>query len=101
MKTLVSFLKVTLIGGLLVVLPLWVSLLLLLKAIKGAMAMLLPIAKLLPQTVVHEKIVALVLLLVICFVVGLLIRTGPGRRFGDWLTQHILTAFPASRSCAA
>jgi hypothetical protein len=45
MKTITKFLKVTLIGGLLVVLPVWVSLLLLLKAIKGAMAMLLPIAK--------------------------------------------------------
>src|SRR4029453_2637732 len=94
MKTLVRFLKVTLVGGLLVVLPIWVSLLLLLKAIKGAMAMLLPIAKLLPQWFVHEKVAALVLLLVICFVVGLLIRTGPGRRFGDWLSQHILDRIP-------
>lgn len=78
MKTITKFLKVTLVGGLLVVLPLWVSLLLLLKAIKGALAMLLPIAKLLPQAVVHEKVVALGLLLVICFVVGLIIRTQPG-----------------------
>ena len=36
MKTITKFLKVTLVGGLLVVLPVWVSLLLLLKAIKGA-----------------------------------------------------------------
>jgi uncharacterized membrane protein len=94
MKTLVRFLKVTLVGGLLVVLPVWVSLLLLLKAIKGAMAMLLPIAKLLPQWFVHEKVAALVLLLVICFVVGLLIRTEPGRRFGDWLAGHIFDRIP-------
>ena len=51
MKTITKFLKVTLVGGLLVVLPVWVSLLLLLKAIKGALAMLLPIAKLLPQRI--------------------------------------------------
>jgi hypothetical protein len=94
MKTITKFLKVTLVGGLLVVLPVWVSLLLLLKAINGALAMLLPIAKLLPQWFVHEKVAALVLLLVICFVVGLLIRTGPGRRFGDWLSQHILDRIP-------
>jgi uncharacterized protein (DUF2252 family) len=31
---------------------------------------------------------------VICFVVGLLIRTEPGRRFGDWLSQHILDRIP-------
>jgi len=94
MKTITRFLKVTLVGGLLVVLPVWVSLLLLLKAIKGAMAMLLPIAKLLPQWFVHEKVAALVLLLAICLVVGLLIRTEPGWRFGGWLSQHILDRIP-------
>ena len=94
MKTLVQFLKITLVGGLLVVLPLWVSLLLLFKAIKGAMAMLLPIAKLLPQWIVHEKITALVLLLLICFAVGLFIRTGPGKQIGQWITQHILDRIP-------
>src|SRR5437867_10087673 len=94
MKTLIKFLKVTLVGGLLVVLPMWVSLLLLLKPIKGALAMLLPIAKLLPQWFVHEKVVALALLLVICFVVGLFIRTRPGKRIGHWLTQHIFDRIP-------
>ncbi len=94
MKTITKFLKVTLVGGLLVVLPVWVSLLLLLKAIKGAMAMLLPIAKLLPETVVHEKIVALVLLLAICLVVGLLTRTRLGMRIGHWITQHIFDRIP-------
>jgi uncharacterized membrane protein len=94
MKTLTKFLKMTLVGGLLVVLPLWVSLLLLLKAIKGAMAMLLPIAKLLPQWFVHEKVAALGLLLVICFVVGLLARTRPGKQVGEWLSGHILDRIP-------
>jgi uncharacterized membrane protein len=94
MKTIAKFLKLTVVGGLLVVLPIWVSLLLLFKAIKGAMAMLLPIAKLLPQWFVHEKIVALGLLLVICFVVGLFIRTRPGKRIGHWLTQHIFERIP-------
>ena len=35
MKTLTDFLRMTLVGGLLIVLPLWVSLLLLFKAING------------------------------------------------------------------
>jgi uncharacterized membrane protein len=94
MKSLLQFLKITLVGGLLVVLPLWLSLLLLFKAIKGAMAMLVPIVKLLPQTVVHERIVALLLLLLICFGVGLLIRTEAGKRIGDWLEKHLLGRLP-------
>lgn len=94
MKTLTNFFKVTLIGGLLIVLPVWVSLLLLVKAIKSAQAALLPIAKLLPQWVVHEKVTALVLLLLICFVVGLLIRTRLGQRLGEWIADHILGRIP-------
>jgi uncharacterized membrane protein len=94
MKTLVKFLKVTLVGGLLVVLPLWVSLLLLLKAINGALKLLLPIAKLLPQTIVHEKVVALGLLLLICFVVGLITRTRSGQRVGHWISENILSRIP-------
>jgi uncharacterized membrane protein len=94
MKTLVKFLKVTLVGGLLVVLPLWVSLLLLLKAINGALKLLLPIAKLLPQTIVHEKVVALGLLLLICFLVGLITRTRSGQRVGHWISENILSRIP-------
>src|SRR5262245_64381302 len=94
MKTLVQFLKMTLVGGLLVVLPLWVSLLLLFKAIKGALAVLQPIAKLVPQRFVHHDVVALCLLVLICFGVGLLIRTELGKRIGDWLEQHLLGRLP-------
>jgi uncharacterized membrane protein len=94
MKTITKFLKVTLVGGLLVVLPVWVSLLLLLKAIKGAMAMLLPIAKLVPQRFVHHDVIALCLLVLICFGVGLLIRTELGKGIGDWLEQHLLGRLP-------
>jgi uncharacterized membrane protein len=94
MKTLVKFLKVTLVGGLLVVLPLWVSLLLLLKAINGALKLILPIAKLLPQTIVHEKVVALGLLLLICFLVGLITRTRSGQRVGHWISENILSRIP-------
>jgi len=94
MKALGNFLKLTLIGGLLIVLPTWVTLLLLLKGIKAAVAMLLPIAKLLPQTIVHEKITALILLLLICFVVGLLVRLGPIQRVREWLAQHIFERLP-------
>ena len=94
MKAVTAFLKMTLVGGLLVVLPLWVSLLLLLKAIKSALALLQPIAKLVPQKFVHHDVVALCLLILICFAVGLLIRTRLGQRIGDWLEQHLLGKIP-------
>src|SRR5262245_20139072 len=94
MKTITTFVKVTLVGGMLIVLPLWVSLLLLLKAIKGVLAVLQPIAKLVPQRFVHHDVVALCLLILICFGIGLLIRTEFGKRIGDWLEQHLLGRLP-------
>ena len=94
MKPLFEFVKMTLVGGLLVVLPLWVTLLLLFKAIKGALAVLAPIAKLVPQGFVHHDVMALCLLVLICFAVGLLIRTKLGQRIGDWLEQHLLGRLP-------
>ena len=94
MKTLLRFLKLTLVGGLLVVLPLWVSLLLLFKAIKGALAVLQPIVKLVPQKFVHHDVVAFCLLVLICLGVGLAIRTELGQHIGDWLEQHLLGRLP-------
>jgi len=94
MKTLTDFLRMTLVGGLLVVLPLWVSVLLLVKAIKSALVVLHPLAKLLPQTLVHPNVVAFCLLVLICFAVGLLIRTRLGQRIGDWLEHHFLGRIP-------
>jgi uncharacterized membrane protein len=94
MKTLFAFVKMTLIGGLLVVLPIWLTVLLLVKAISGALIVLKPIAALLPQTVVHDDLVALALLLVICFGTGLLLRARAVQRFGQWLERHTLECMP-------
>jgi len=97
MKALTQFLKVTLVGGLLVVLPVWLSLLLLLKAISSALKLLQPIAKMVPQQVVHHDAVAVCLLIVICFSVGLLTRTRFGQQIGDWLDEHVLGRIPGFR----
>jgi uncharacterized membrane protein len=94
MKTLIEFVKITLIGGLLVLLPIWLTVLLLLKAINGAISLLRPLARLMPESVAHEDLVAFVLLLVICFVVGLMMRTRLVQRFGRWQEQHIFERIP-------
>ena len=99
MKRLIDFVKMTLIGGLLVVLPIWLAVLLLVKAIKGALLVLKPIAALLPQQVVNDYLVAFALLLAICFVTGLLMSARPVQRLGQWLERHILEHMPGL--CAA
>jgi uncharacterized membrane protein len=82
------------IGGLLIVLPVWVTVLLLLKAVKSALAMLRPLAKTLPQNVVHADVVALALLVLICFLLGLLVRTLAGQHLRDWMAVHFFDRIP-------
>ena len=86
--------KATLLGGLLVVLPVWLAVLLLLKAVKGLLMVLGPIARLLPQSFVHENLAALVIFLAVCFVIGMLMRTRLIRRLGRWLEQHLFEPIP-------
>ncbi len=80
MKTLAEFTKTTLIGGLLIILPIYVTLLLLAKAVTGVLALLAPVTAQLPAGVEFRQLIAIALLVAICFVVGLIVRTGPGLR---------------------
>src|SRR4029453_19419360 len=68
MKALVEFLKTTLIGGLLIVVPTYLTVLLLGKALKGMVALLGPIVALLPERLHHfSQILAIVLVGLVCF----------------------------------
>jgi uncharacterized membrane protein len=95
MKALSEFLKTTLIGGLLIVVPIYFTLLLLGKALKGIVALLAPIVALLPERVHHfEQILAIVLVVLVCFVLGLIARTGLGRRAIEVFERRVLERLP-------
>jgi uncharacterized membrane protein len=95
MKVLVEFLKTTLIGGLLIVVPTYLAVLLLAKAVGGLLALLGPIVALLPQGVQHfGRILAIVLVVLVCFVLGLIARTGVGRRAIEAFERHVLERLP-------
>ena len=79
MKFAREFVANTLIGGALVVLPLYLAVLLLLKGMQAVAGLVRPVARLLPQWMPAENILALLLVLVVCFVVGLAVRTRAGR----------------------
>lgn len=95
MKALVEFLKTTLIGGLLIVVPVYLTLLLLGKALKGMVALLAPIVALLPERVHHfGQILAIVLVVLVCFMLGLIARTGLGRRAIEAFERRVLERMP-------
>jgi uncharacterized membrane protein len=94
MKFAREFVKTALIGGGLVVLPLYLAVLLLLKGMQAVAGLVRPIAGLLPQWMPAENILALLLVLVVCFVVGLAVRTRAGRSIRDRMEVSVFGKIP-------
>lgn len=94
MRTLAEFTKTTLIGGVLVVLPIYIAVLLLAKTVSGLLALLAPVTEHIPATVEFRQIVAILLIVMICFVIGLIVRTGPGLRAQNAFEHAILEKLP-------
>ena len=94
MKAVLRFLRTCLLGGALVVLPAWLALLLLFKAVMKLEVFVKPVTKLLPDGVLHPRVVAVAMLVVVCFFVGALVRTAFGRRAKGVLEGHVLERIP-------
>jgi len=97
MKTMAEFAKTTLIGGLLIILPLYLCLLLLAKAAMGLLALINPIAAQIPASVQFREVVAILLIAAICFIAGLIVRTGPGLYAKNAFERAILEKLPGYR----
>ena len=94
MKTLAEFTKTTLIGGILIILPIYVAILLLLKALSGLLTAVKPIAAGIPAAVEFKQLLAIVVLVAICFITGLVVRTGPGLRAKNAFEGAVLSKLP-------
>ena len=94
MKGLAELTKTTLIGGLLVVLPIYLSILLLAKTLSGMLALLSPVAATIPVDGQFRQVIAILVMLAVCLVAGIIVRTGPGRRAKNVLEHSVLERIP-------
>jgi len=94
MKALAEFIRTTLIGGVLVLTPIYLVLLLLLKAFSGLMALIAPVTARLPAAAEFRQLLAILIILAACFVAGLVVRTGPGARGVRELQRRVLEKIP-------
>ena len=85
MKLVREFITSTIVGGLFVVVPVYLAVLLLLKGMQSVGALVRPVAALLPAWMPAEGLVSLLLVLAICFIVGIAVRTKAGRAVGSRL----------------
>ena len=101
MNSIKSFLKATLVGGLMFLVPVVLVALVLRHALQFAGKIAQPIAAVLPVShlggVAIATIIAVAILLCIALLAGLLSRTGPGRRVTHWFEESILGGMPQYR----
>src|SRR5437899_1806994 len=79
MKKLLVVVAKTLLGGLLVIVPIYLAVLVLLKGMKSVVLLVRPFALLLPDWFPAEKALSLLLVLLICTLIGFAVRTRAGR----------------------
>jgi len=94
MKAAREFATSTIIGGVFVVVPVYLAIVLLLKGMQSVAGLVRPIAALLPDSVPAESVLSLVLLLVFCFVVGMAVRTRTGRAVRERLEVVFFERLP-------
>ncbi len=83
-----------LISGLITVVPTYPAGLLLLMAMASVLGLGSPFARLLPEWLPAENLLALLLLLVVCFVVGVAVRTAAGRAARERLEKSLFSRLP-------
>jgi uncharacterized membrane protein len=93
-RTVGEFVKVTLVGGLLVIVPVCLVVMLLLKVFSTVVELVHPLAARLPTGVRFANFVSLLLIVAACFIVGLLVRTPTGRRAGAFMDRRVLGRVP-------
>ena len=99
MKRILDFFKTTVVGGLFVLLPVILVYLALSEVIDVLVAMATPIADLFfpdkLEGIEFPALIALALLVGVSFILGVIMLSDTGRRFGNWIERIILGRLPA------
>jgi uncharacterized membrane protein len=94
MKFLRDFVGTTVVGGLVVLVPLYLAVLLVAKLMETVVGVVKPIANVLPAWLPAERLLSLLLVLLIGFGVGLLVRTTRGAAMRDQLERSLFGKLP-------
>ena len=94
MKNLFVLVGRALLHGLLVIVPIYLAVLLLLKGMKSLTGLVRPFALLLPDWIPGEMALSLLLVIVICVLVGAVVRTRTGRVARERLERTFFGRIP-------
>jgi uncharacterized membrane protein len=94
MKYAREFVTSTVVGGLFIVVPVYLAVVLLLKGMKAVGGLVRPIAVLIPDWLPAEGLLSLVLVLAVCFLVGMAVRTRSGRAVRERMEMVFFERLP-------
>ena len=94
MKRFFALLKTTLLGGVIVVLPAWLAVLLVLKALSHLQIFVKPVSSHLPHSMAHPRVIAILILIGLCFLVGAAIQTAIGQKAEHAAERAVLEKIP-------
>ena len=94
MKKPLAFVARAMFSGLLVLGPVYLSILVLLKGMKSVVGLVRPFALLLPEWFPAEKALSLVLVLLICFLIGAAVLTRSGRMARERVERYVFQRIP-------
>jgi uncharacterized membrane protein len=82
------------VGGVLVLLPVYLAVLLLLHGMQSVVALVRPLAALLPDWLPAEDVLSLLLVVIACFLVGAAVRTHTGRALRERVEKALFGRLP-------
>ncbi|HKD48785.1 MAG TPA: DUF502 domain-containing protein [Rhizomicrobium sp.] len=94
MKEPFQFVVRTVGRGLLIVVPIYLAGLVLLKAMSSVAVVVRPVAGIFPERFPAERLLSLLLVLMVCFLIGLLVRTRQGRRVHELAEKTLFERIP-------
>ena len=94
MKKALAFVAKAVLAGLLVVVPIYLAVLVLLKGMKSVGQLVRPFAQILPDWFLAEQALSLLLVLIICFLIGVVVRTRLGRVAQERIEKGFFARIP-------
>jgi uncharacterized membrane protein len=93
-KRLIGFLLGSLAAGMLILLPIYLSVLLLLRAMQAVGGLVHPLAQLLPERLPAEQALSLLMVLLACLLTGVGVHTAVGRAARNRIEASFLEKIP-------
>ena len=94
MKQFIEFVAKAFVTGLLILVPVYLAVLLLLKAMQSLVGFVRPFAMLLPEWFPAEHVLSLFLVLIVCFLIGVAVRTPAGRVIRERIEKSLFERIP-------